>query len=204
MAEQDSSPVAALTASSPTLEDLLLQRTLDRRLPELQRASNSEAAQNWLRPSLRSERGTEQLLDQLERHVQQDSFLAQLQAADAKPSAPPLPGGSGVAVNKDWWTVTEADSSDAQVYGVPFSNDEVVGCNVRGCSSAVIARHSPHPATTSLSGQRTGSGELCGGPGETTKCSTYAVFPIIRPLRASAAPMRMPHRSRSRRCSPMR
>ena len=120
MAEQDSSPVAAPTESSPTVEDLLLQRTLDRRLPELQRASNSEAAQKWLRPSLRSERGTEQLLDQLERHVQQDFFLAQLQAADAKPSAPPLPGVSGVAVNKDWWTVTEADSSDAQVLGVLF------------------------------------------------------------------------------------
>jgi hypothetical protein len=100
----------------PAAEDALLQRALDRQRGALEAASHSSAARSWLRPSLASEAGTQQLLADLESRLAQDSWLAQLQREEAQPSAPPLPGGGRhEVINRDWWQVTEADTVGSQV-----------------------------------------------------------------------------------------
>ena len=94
-------------------EDLLLQQVLDR-----QRTALEAAGQNapWLRPSLQSDIGTQNLLADLEKRIAQDSFLQQVQREEAQPSAPPLPGATtGEVVSRDWWQVTEAETAGSQV-----------------------------------------------------------------------------------------
>jgi hypothetical protein len=94
-------------------EDLLLQQVLDR-----QRTALEAAGQNapWLRPSLQSDIGTQNLLADLEKRIAQDSFLQQVQREEAQPSAPPLPGAAtGEVVSRDWWQVTEAETAGSQV-----------------------------------------------------------------------------------------
>ena len=101
---------------APAMENELLQQTLDRQRGALETASQSSAARGWLRPSLASEQGTQQLLADLESRIQQDSFLAQLACEEAQPSAPPLPGGGQhEVVSRDWWQVTEAEAAGSQV-----------------------------------------------------------------------------------------
>ncbi len=108
--------VPAGPPDAPAAEDQLLQRALDRQRGALETASHSAAASSWLRPSLRSEQGTQQLLADLEARLAQDSWLAQLQREESQPSAPPLPGGGRhEVINKDWWQVTEADAAGSQV-----------------------------------------------------------------------------------------
>lgn len=105
-------------------EDLLLQQVLDR-----QRTALEAAGQNapWLRPSLQSDIGTQNLLADLEKRIAQDSFLQQVQREEAQPSAPPLPGATtGEVVSRDWWQVTEAETADSQV-GASCGTTEYVG-----------------------------------------------------------------------------
>ena len=105
-------------------EDLLLQQVLDR-----QRTALEAAGQNapWLRPSLQSDIGTQNLLADLERRIAQDSFLQQVQREEAQPSAPPLPGAAtGEVVSRDWWQVTEAETAGSQV-GASCGTTEYLG-----------------------------------------------------------------------------
>lgn len=109
------------------VEDELLQQTLDRQRAGLEAASRSSAATGWLRPSLRTDQGTQQLLADLEARLAQDSFLAQLEREEAQPSAPPLPGAArGEVVSRDWWEVTEADTAGSQVSAADMESYVVI------------------------------------------------------------------------------
>ncbi len=127
---------AGTDESQQTLsEDLLLQQVLDR-----QRTALEAAGQNapWLRPSLQSDIGTQNLLADLEKRIAQDSFLQQVQREEAQPSAPPLPGAAtGEVVSRDWWQVTEADAAGSQV-GASCGTTEYAG------SSAVMSLAEVH------------------------------------------------------------
>ena len=95
-----------MTASDP---DELLLATLNAQRPDLLAASQSSGAQAWLKSSLRTEDGTNELLLQLQSHIAKDSFLSQLKR-DADHPVPLMPGGKRHEVlSKDWWSVTEAD-----------------------------------------------------------------------------------------------
>lgn len=91
-----------------------LQRTLDSQCPGLEQISHCSASHAWLKPALSSDKGTDEFLTEMERRIQQDSYLAQLQ--NAAPSAPPLPGGGKFDVcDSTWWKVTGPESESSQV-----------------------------------------------------------------------------------------
>lgn len=106
------SAVAALEADD---QNAGLQATLDGQRDHLQAAGQQAVTRRWLRSSLRTQDGTQDLLAQLGQHIAQDSFLAQLER-NAAAAPPHLPGGAHHEVlSSEWWSVTDVGTTESEV-----------------------------------------------------------------------------------------
>lgn len=95
--------------------DELLQATLCAQRAGLLSASRGQGAKSWLRSSMRSEDGTEALLQQLQQHILEDSFLLQLRH-NAEHPTPPIPGAGELAshevLSSDWWSISDVENKE--------------------------------------------------------------------------------------------
>lgn len=132
--------------------DELLLATLNAQRVDLLTASESRGAKSWLRSSMRTEDGTEALLQQLQSLIAKDSFLAQLRH-DADHPPPPVPGGASHEVlSNEWWSISDTDHSevfpaDKESYVMVEHNDvlEAIGSFVAAYLSTLPEAQSMQP-----------------------------------------------------------
>lgn len=101
---------------------------------------------------MRTEDGTEALLQQLQSHIAKDSFLAQLRH-DAARQAPHVPGGSSHEVlSNDWWSISDGESFEdlpahADSYVIVNHDDvlEAIGAFVAAYLSTLPEAQSMQP-----------------------------------------------------------
>ncbi|KAK9830611.1 hypothetical protein WJX81_005051 [Elliptochloris bilobata] len=96
--------MAARDATSAR-DDERLQEVLDRNRAGLEQAGHSQAATSWLKPSLESDKGTDQVYSLLQRHVERDAFVKQLELAKVVQNTGGASAGEhGCEVLREaWW-----------------------------------------------------------------------------------------------------